>query len=233
MVRLTPPASEPESQSKPEQPLVDPFTPAVGGVVMMPKLLAFDAVPRVGEMRRVGQVEDLHPELHRRGRRPARTARKTLKSKLAKPGPRMLLKPAVPNRRSVTGAERQRIEPRIARPDAAEDLDLVLDLIGHLVAARQMSDVPDEVIVNGGPEYALKSPFTCQPPSSAAADAAVVQERLAVAERQLRDKRGLEVVRAVVRQPRLVQIRSSRAPARCGGLSLSVSQQMPNAFDHV
>ena len=39
----------------------------------------------------------------------------------------------------------------------------------NCVLPGRSSDVPDDVIVNGAPEYKLKSPFTCQPPSSAAA----------------------------------------------------------------
>ena len=49
-------------------------------------------------MRRVRQVERSPRGTGASGRRPAPNCRKTLKSKLAKPGPRMLLKPAVPNR---------------------------------------------------------------------------------------------------------------------------------------
>ena len=79
-----------------------PSRPLLAVPLMMPKLLAFTLSCGLAKCARVRQVEDLDTELTLRPP-PSPNSRKTLMSKLAKPGPRRLLTPAVPNRRSVTG----------------------------------------------------------------------------------------------------------------------------------
>ena len=64
--------------------------------------------------------------------------RNTPKSQYLTPGPRKLLNAAVPNRASVTGRKASGSKYAVAAADAAEDLDVVLHLVGALLVLRRV-----------------------------------------------------------------------------------------------
>ena len=88
-------------------------------------------------MRRVRQVERLHPELDGPAAAKAEFAEDAhVEVGEARPAHAVDAGGAEPPLGD--GAKCRRVEPRLARPDAAKNLDLVLHLVGKLGAAGQV-----------------------------------------------------------------------------------------------
>src|SRR5687768_4639864 len=136
---------------------------------MMPKLAAFDAF--ADGLAKCGVLVRLKISSRNCSVRvaPSANCRNTLMSKLAYPGPRMLLNPAVPNRRSVTGRNADVSNQGLPGPIPPRISTVSFTWSATWLLPFRSSDVAADSTVNGDPEYAPNRPFTCQPPSIAAA----------------------------------------------------------------
>ena len=86
--------------------------------------------------------------------------------------------------------------------------------------------------MNGDPEYAPNNPFTCQPPSIAAAAPPLLRNGLPSPNGSSATNDAWKLCGRSCGSSASFKSKYSSACTR-GEPSLSVSQQMPNAFDHV
>ncbi len=102
-------------------------------------------------MGRVRYVEDLRPELQ--CPRPVQfELPEHTQIEIDEARPAHAVKPCVAKPPLGDRAEGGRIEPGPTRSDSAQDVDLRLDLVGHLIVPGRSSEVPAEVTVKGLPE---------------------------------------------------------------------------------
>ena len=131
----------------------------------------------------------------------------TLKSRLAKPGPRSGVEPRVAEPRFGHGTERERVEVRLPGPISPRIRDVGPTLSAIWLLFGRLSDVAEDVTVNGEPEYSAEQ----------AVDLPAARDRRASAPPLLRNglpspngssatNERLEVVRPIVAERRFVQV---------------------------
>src|SRR5262249_22683000 len=86
-----------------------------------------------------------------------------------KRGPRSVLNPTVPNRPALlgTGAKAKGSKYGCPAPAPPSISTRGLTWSARCVLPGALSDVPEDVTLKGTPDWALKRPLTCQPPSNA------------------------------------------------------------------
>src|SRR5262245_39725054 len=92
--------------------------------------------------------------------------RKRLASRLMTPGPRRILRPVLPKRTPVTGANAvgsNQLTPFPIRPGFAT---VGFTWSAVCVLPGEFTDVPTAVTLNGVPLIEVKMPFICHPPAS-------------------------------------------------------------------
>src|SRR5687767_1655296 len=199
-----PGVSEPKPDAKPNKTLVDAFTSAVGRAADDAEIAVGDVVFRIAEMRRVRQVENLGSEL----KRAIPAERELAEHAQVKVG-----KARTPQAVEAGGAEsalgnrpeRRRVEPRTSRLEP-EDLDLILDLVGDLLAAGQVQRRARRLYRERPARIRAEQPVHLPAAEDDRQGAAVIEEAPVFTEGQLRDERRLEVMRSIVRKQRLIQM---------------------------
>ena len=164
-----------------------------------------DVGGRVAEMRCIGRIESIEAKLQPDSSVTLKS-RKNEASRFTVPGPRSVLKPAVPKATVGHGSKCQRIEPRLTWTSPPVILDVRLDLVCTLRIARRVQRSARsrnaEWVSGVGDEEPVHLPTR----QESARRSALVQPTLSVSERQLNDSCRTEVMRQIVFENCLVQV---------------------------
>src|SRR5688572_15782590 len=195
---------EPQAESDSEQPLINPFAPTVRGVRDDAEARRIRRIRRrVGEVRGVRQIENLHPEL-KRARGAERELAEHAHVEIGVAGSTQAVESSRPESPFGYRTECRRVEPWVARPDAAEDFHRVFHLIGHLITAIHIERRRGRLDREWRPRIRAEQPVHLPSAENCTSRAAVAEKRFAFTKWQLGDKRRLEVMRPILRQQRLV-----------------------------